>query len=113
MLTGLNWDHALAAVGGDRELLGEVLLAFLEEAPVLRQRMNQGADIGDWVAVAKAAHTLQASLRLFEGLPLELAQSLESSCKQGTAAESCDRFAKFAACLENVVADIEARQKGN
>ena len=74
--------------------------------------MTGGVTIGDWIAVAKATHTLQASLRLFEGQPLELAQALESSCKRGTPDESRDRFAKFVACLENVVGEIEAYLKG-
>ncbi len=111
-MTGLNWDQALSAVGGDRSLLAEVLQAFLEEVPVLRQRMVSGVSVGDWLAVAKATHTLQASLRLFEGQPLELAQALESSCKRGTSDESRDRFAKFAACLENVVGEVEAYLRG-
>ncbi len=109
----LNWQRASEMVGNDRELLAEVMGAFLEEGPMLLERMIDAAGRNDWTNVAKSSHTLQAALRLFEGNPLELATSLEGHCKRGTPEESRSVFAKFSAELENVFAEVREFQKAS
>ncbi len=104
----LNWAKALEAVGHDRELLDEVLKAFLEEGPDLLSRMRDAVSKEDWSVVAKLSHTLQAALRMFDGPPLESAVSLEDRCKRGLADESRSRFAKFQEELENVFTEVRS-----
>jgi len=108
----LNWTQALDTVSNDRALLAEVMDAFLEEGPMLRDRMRGAAVNEDWTVVAKSSHTLQAALRLFGGEPLELAKSLEDRCKRGTPDESRGLFAKFSAELENVFVEVRDFLKG-
>jgi histidine phosphotransfer protein HptB len=63
-------DHnALAAlselVGGDHEVLTEIIDAFLEEAPERLGELRRGQAAGDAVLVEMAAHTLKANAATF------------------------------------------------
>ena len=102
----LNWEKAMSLVGDDRELLGSVMDAFLEEGPMLLDRMRVAASQGDCLTMAKCSHTLQAALRLFEGEILESAKSVQTACKAGDSEECLRLFAKFSAELENGFADV-------
>ncbi len=90
----LNWKQALRFVADDRDLLSEVLAAFVEECPQLQARLRQAAADEDWVTVAKTSHALQAALRLFGGEVLDLAITLEDRCKRGRTDENRVLFDK-------------------
>ena len=102
----LNWSKAMGLVGDDRELLGSVMDAFLEEGPMLLERMRVASTQSDWLTMAKASHTLQAALRLFEGEILDSAKLVQEACKRGNPGECLRLFAKFSAELENGFADV-------
>ncbi len=108
----LNWKQALRTVADDHDLLREVLESFLEEGPELQARLQDVAANGDWPAVAKISHTLQAALRLFGGEALDLAVALEQNCKQGKTLESHVLFEKFSKELENVINEVQGYLKG-
>jgi two-component system, sensor histidine kinase and response regulator len=59
----IDWEEALAAVQGDRELLLEILEAFLTEGPQLLADANAAASRDDTAGLERAAHTLKAALR--------------------------------------------------
>jgi CheY-like chemotaxis protein len=59
----INWQAALATVGGDRRLLEEMVNMFLVEAPRLLAEARRSAADGDPAALRRSAHTLKASLR--------------------------------------------------
>ena len=58
----IDWAAALEGTDGDRELLADVVGAFLEEADVLVPGLRRAAAAGDAVALRSAAHTLKGAL---------------------------------------------------
>lgn len=74
----LDWSVSLGAVGGDRELLAELVDAFLQESPELVAGMERALGEGDSNELLRQAHSLKSSLRFFgiEGTA-ELARQLE------------------------------------
>ena len=109
----LNWSKALSAVAGDQELLVEVMQAFLQEGAELCPKMRIFVENGNWLGLGKAAHQLQAALRMFGGSTLDLAVSLETMCKKGLAEESQGLFAMFNEELENVFREVRQFLKGS
>ncbi len=63
----LDWSEALQAVGGDEELLRQVVSAILEEAPRLVAAIGQAIRSRDLAALRLSAHTLKGSIRFFAG----------------------------------------------
>lgn len=69
----------LERVGGDRELLAEVITLFLEDGPALIEAMRQGLRDDDYTAVRMAAHSLAGSAGNFDATPVTaLARQLEA-----------------------------------
>jgi CheY-like chemotaxis protein/HPt (histidine-containing phosphotransfer) domain-containing protein len=61
----MDWSVALDAVQGDRELLKEIVAAFLEEYPGLLAEIRRTIDRGDAPGLRMAAHRLKGSMRYF------------------------------------------------
>ena len=63
----LDLTVALRAVQGDRELLNDVISAFLEECPELLTELERALAVGEAEAatVQRAAHTIKGGLRTF------------------------------------------------
>ena len=61
-LVSFNRHMALDRVGGDEELLREVLAIFLTEYPELVGKLEQAVERGDAVLLERSAHTLKGSL---------------------------------------------------
>jgi two-component system sensor histidine kinase/response regulator len=59
----LDVDAALEYVGGDRELLGELLTVFSEDAPGYLEALGRALDRSNPDDLMRAAHTLKGSLR--------------------------------------------------
>lgn len=59
-----DFDPALQAVGGDRELLKEVLSAMAEELPQLVDQLQAALQADDAVGAQRAAHTIKGSSRI-------------------------------------------------
>jgi PAS domain S-box-containing protein len=74
----LDWDAALESVDGDRDLLGIVVEACLEECPSFSEQLEEAVKDGDAVRVHRLAHTIKGSVRLFgETSVHQLAKSIE------------------------------------
>jgi two-component system, sensor histidine kinase and response regulator len=74
----VNWEAALAGVRGDRELLGDIARAALEESPRLLEDIERAIARGDATALRLSAHTLKGSIRYFEAQqPFDYAYQLE------------------------------------
>ena len=81
----LDWDAALEAVDGDRELLGKVIEGFLGQQPALLAELRDALPAGDLQVVKRVAHTIGGSLRLFDGARVvALANTLEDRCQSGS-----------------------------
>ena len=78
----LTMDATLDRVGGDRELLREIIGIFFGECPGWLTQIREGVEKGDADAFQRAAHTLNGSVSTF--VPSEardLAQQLETLSK--------------------------------
>jgi len=60
-----DWSAALSFVDRDRELLRDVVEAFLDECPRLMQTMRRAIDEGDAPALSRAAHVMASAMRTF------------------------------------------------
>ena len=61
----VDWKVAEDVVGGDAELLLQVVDAFLQEAPQQMRALASAVAANDAPTVRRAAHTLKGSLRYF------------------------------------------------
>jgi HPt (histidine-containing phosphotransfer) domain-containing protein len=87
----------LEIIGGEQELLVELIDSFLEDAPPLLVKLRQGLEQGNAATVRMAAHTIKSSSNDFGATRLaELCQQLEDMGKAG----SLDGAPEFAAQVE-------------
>ncbi|MCA9000018.1 MAG: response regulator, partial [Planctomycetaceae bacterium] len=65
-------DLAMAKkrMGGDQDILDEMIGAFLEDAPVLMSELEQACEANDDVAAHRAAHSLKGLSATFDATPL-------------------------------------------
>ena len=104
---GLDWSVALETVGGDRQLLREIIEAFLDEAPRLLAELREGAEGGDLESLRRAAHTLKASLRYLGAAALaDQAYELESCGREGRVPEALEIMPRFNDSLEYLLAQL-------
>jgi signal transduction histidine kinase/DNA-binding response OmpR family regulator len=74
----------LKRVGGDEEMLLELVTLFLEEGPKMLKRLQRGATNGDPKAIAAAAHALKGPLGILAADDaLHNAQAIEALAKSG------------------------------
>jgi two-component system sensor histidine kinase/response regulator len=59
---GIDWEFALEGVAGDRELLRDVVAAFLEESDTVLKQLRQAIAAADQKSVHRAAHTMKGTL---------------------------------------------------
>jgi PAS domain S-box-containing protein len=62
---GVNWPEAFKIVQGDRELLKDMIQAFLEDCPERLERISHAIEGGDHDALRREAHTIKSSMRYF------------------------------------------------
>jgi two-component system, sensor histidine kinase and response regulator len=80
----LDWEVAVEAAGGDRELLREVLASVIEECPRCLDQANQAIRESDAKSLRLAAHTIKGHLRLFGSTRAgDLAERLENDGCEG------------------------------
>jgi two-component system, sensor histidine kinase and response regulator len=76
---GHDWSGALERVGGDRELLHEMVRVFLEEWPKWKTALGQALAAGDSPQVRRLAHTVKGALGQFDAYQAaEAAERLET-----------------------------------
>jgi signal transduction histidine kinase/DNA-binding response OmpR family regulator/HPt (histidine-containing phosphotransfer) domain-containing protein len=101
------WDRAAALerVGGDESLLNELINIFLQEYPVLAQRLTEGLSRGDLAALREPAHSLKGSLGY---LGMEDAASLALEIEQASRAQDADRVAGL---IDTMMSQVSAVQQ--
>jgi HPt (histidine-containing phosphotransfer) domain-containing protein len=101
-------DDALDKVGGDREILEEILVVFSETYPDQLSELKNAIDNGDAPIVERAAHTLKGSVGTFSSKKaLETAFRLETMGHDGNLQEAAEAYSK----LEQEVEELEAALK--
>ena len=79
----------LEVIGGEEELLAELIQSFLEEAPALINNLREAQDKGDSAGVRLAAHTLKSSGNDFGASEFaRLCQELEDLGQDGRLQET-------------------------
>jgi HPt (histidine-containing phosphotransfer) domain-containing protein len=93
-LESFDWSAALAAVGGDRELLQELAVLFLKECPGWLAEIRAAITGKDPGRLQFAAHTLKGSLHIFAA-PAALGEALrlETMARQKNLSEADDAWA--------------------
>jgi len=84
--TGFDLTAALHYVGGDRELLDELLGIFAEDAPVRMEAIRRAIAGGDTPELMREAHTLKGALKVIGAMTAaRLAEDLEALGRAGDA----------------------------
>jgi HPt (histidine-containing phosphotransfer) domain-containing protein len=77
-------EAALENVGGDEELLAELVSIFIQEAPLLVDAIRAGIASGDSDQVQDAAHSVKGAISQFAAqLAYDAAYQLEQSAASG------------------------------
>ena len=106
----LDWDAALAALDGDRELLATVVEGFLGQQPSLVAELREALGTGDLAVVKRVAHTVGGSLRLFhDARVVALAHDLEDRCREGTPDQAAAAWRTLEPELAAVVIELRDR----
>jgi signal transduction histidine kinase/CheY-like chemotaxis protein/HPt (histidine-containing phosphotransfer) domain-containing protein len=75
----MDWSKALEVVQDDRQLLKEIIEAFLAECPRMLADMHVAIDQNDQSLLQRSAHTLKGSMRYF-GATAVFDQAYELEC---------------------------------
>ncbi len=103
----IDWESALKAVGGDSELLGEMLLVALEEFPRFLSDMRKALSAADARRCQKLAHTLKAHMIIMGARAgAELAYRMEVVGHDNELAEGERLFPAFEAEVNRVIAAL-------
>ena len=77
-----DWEHAVNQLGGEEDLLIEVLTMFLDGYPDYQQQLQQAAQNNNLAQVAEVAHTLKGLVGTFAAQAAqEAAAALEKAAK--------------------------------
>lgn len=80
----VDWCEALHSVNGNRQLLREIVEAFLDESPRLLATIRGAIEKQDAKTLQRAAHTLKGATRYFGAAHAsEMALQLETMGKKG------------------------------
>ena len=89
----IDWDSALRSAAGDRELLNELIVVFLESLPQWLTDLGQAIAAQDQPLAKRLAHTLKGSLRQFGATATTTAQALEDLTENSQFVEATALFA--------------------
>ena len=107
-LSIFDLDNALEYVGGDREILEEILEVFSETYPDQLSELKKAINDGDAPIVERAAHTLKGSVGTFSAKKAhETAFRLEILGREGKLEEAAAEYSK----LEQEVEELDAALK--
>jgi HPt (histidine-containing phosphotransfer) domain-containing protein len=82
----IDWQQALDAIDGNRELLAELIQIYREECPKLRGEIAASLQSGDMPGLRRAAHTLKGALgHLAAAGTAQLAQQVEDHARRDNA----------------------------
>jgi HPt (histidine-containing phosphotransfer) domain-containing protein len=109
ILSIFDLDDALEKVGGDKEILQEILEVFSETYPDQLKELKNAIDNGDAPIVERAAHTLKGSVGTFSAKKsLETAFLLETMGHDGNLQEAAEIYSRLAQEVEELDAALKA-----
>jgi two-component system, sensor histidine kinase and response regulator len=90
----LDPSEALGRLGGDKELLSELIQVFLKDYPRQMAEVRNSTERNDWTGLERAAHSLKGSVGNFgKGRVFDLALELEQ-CAQNANSERCMKVSR-------------------
>jgi two-component system sensor histidine kinase/response regulator len=107
----LDESVALSRVGGDVELLREVVGLFLDDYPQSLDLIRQAVAQGDQSSLERHAHSLKGSVSTFGAQEaFDAAQALEKQGRTGDMSSAEEGLAKLEQALINLRPELEALQ---
>lgn len=105
----LDWEVALSQVGGDRQLLEELCIIFLQDYPHLLDEARASIRNADAPGLERAAHTLCGRFAFF-GLigACEWASELEMTGRKRDMNRALEAFAGVEAEMESLLPQLES-----
>jgi CheY-like chemotaxis protein/HPt (histidine-containing phosphotransfer) domain-containing protein len=101
-------EALLEVLGGEREMLVEIIESVLEVAPSLLDRLHQGIAQNNLAEVRTAAHSLKSSSKDFGASRLaELCQTLEDMAKAGVLEDAAELATQVEIEYKQVKAALE------
>ena len=102
-MTSFDYQQVLERVGGDEELLAEIVEIFLQSAPAVMGQVRQALDAGRHEELVRAAHTLKGSAGNFAAAGVvQAARDLEMAAR----AAHADRYEELARRLQGELAAL-------
>jgi HPt (histidine-containing phosphotransfer) domain-containing protein len=109
----IDWAAALERAGGNVALLGRIVDAALEEAPMLLDELRARETAADADGLRRAAHQLLGTLRAIgEAGLLAVAEDLEAQARRGDLEVATGRIAELEARLEPALAALRVWRSG-
>ena len=105
----MDWAIAEQTVLGDRELLKEIVVAFLEEAILVRDGIRLALKSNDAGTAGRLAHTIKAGFRTFGA---QDAHDVAFFCEQAAKQMRLDEVAKMLPELESAISDVCEELRG-
>ncbi len=103
----IDWDIAMEAVHGNRDLMRELVEIYLQEGPKLLDELQRAVAQGDAPRVRIVAHTLKGSTRYFGDLePARIALRLEEQGKTEDLAQSPESLRLLRASLDALFVEL-------
>ncbi len=103
----LDLQLALARVGGDKELLREIAVLFIEECPRALAEIQEAVAAGDAAKLENTAHALKGSVANFGARnAVEAAFRLEQMGRANEMSEAEGMFRKLESALSAVCAEL-------
>jgi CheY-like chemotaxis protein len=103
----IDWRHALETVGGDQELLAELIQAFLGEQEAMWRLLEEALRQGDSRAFRRAAHSFRGSLlHLGAAEARTLAEQLELLGQAGDLERAGEKLAQFRDSLRRLTGEL-------
>ena len=107
----LDESVALSRVGGDIELLREVVGLFLDDYPQSLEMIRQAVAQGDQSSLERHAHSLKGSVSTFGAQEaFDAAQVLEKQGRTGDMSSAAEGLANLEQALINLRPELEALQ---
>ena len=109
----IDYSAALARVGGDADLLKELVGMFLEEYPKLLAQIREGLDAHDAASASSAAHQLKGLLAQFGAeAARQAAYAVEQPARQGDLSATGANFQVLEATMRRIHPEL-ARMAGS
>jgi len=110
----LDESIALTRVGGDAELLCEVIGLFLDDYPHSIEKIREAVSAGDPSGVEQHAHSLKGSVSIFGAKDaLDAAFTLEKQGRSGDLTAAADGLERLEQALASLKPELEEIQRRN